>query len=1688
MKKIRKRNARKFTVYLLLCTIIFMHVSSIFPHTYLHAVPNKPIVDQQQQEDVVIEDETIVTQETVENEQELNEIKSSKNDEEKSDDTLQDPTEEQMKEEVTEESDNEIEETKEENIQEIPTIDEESLEVTEQREEEKTDTVEEEAPVEVLNDFNSFPHLLITEISPNSKGGGTDYYEYFELYNNTTQQLHLNHYSFYYNYTDSDKEIAFQLPAVVMDSKESLVIWYNANDKTLEEFNNNFDTNLSSEQIVELKDSNFPGFANGGNRGIIVRNQLNEQVISAEYASGESDNNGAVIEFKYPQSETTMEKWHTLVEPTPGIINIEQVPNQPVEVPEIVEDTESPIIEHTPVTEVDAFNPITIEAIIKDNIAIPSATLYIKTEEEETYRSYVMSGDNHTYTVDVPGEYIHANISYFIEATDGLNTSKTDSFEVEVQKEEVDYDKVPELLVTELVPDSTNVGSADGYEFIEIYNNTDKPVNFKDYQMQYRYGTDPESDIVWPAVPNDVIIQPKQTLVFWVINGQNDQKTVADFNAIYGSNLVEGKDIVRIYTAGMANSGVRGLIVATNAGRELSIAYYNEVEGIDDTHKDKGIVYKFPVDGSNIMSKLSAGTTNATPGTVEVFQVPSQTVTKEEDTKAPVIQNVTEATEIVQTSDIHLEAIVEDETEVKTVEVFYRTNSQEEYQSKLLEQDYNDRMYHHLIYSPEIIAKEYVEYYFVASDGTNETKSETYRVKIINTLDTSSLRMNVKNGDMISGEYVLKGTSAQDEYNQVDLFIDNELVEEATYQAIEHTAYLAFEVSGVNTYFQNGVTIGDEVIHIFDDWIAQWETITVPVSPNQLMIGDNIMTIRAGNKASPWEGDEGENRDDYNLRNVRLVLSDGTIIRDSQKDNPETVYDMGDDGTDRILENFTFSISNEMASSKAFVWNTTAVPDGEHTITVTDQDETIEAEILVDNTAPVITSSIKDGDEFKGNFTITSDIKDAIAGVKESSVWLDGKEIEVPYSTSSGALESGTHELTIVAEDNIGNKNREVIQFIIVEENPNMPVNTSPNHSVGDPVLRVEVSDPMSDDVDVTFYEGYQYTTNNRENMKAYSNATDMEPPNVQIPADENIFEAKSIDLTSELDGEYFITDSSTQFPYHRFEVTVNPEVDVEDRVELIWKGNSFQGRKVTMYAWNVQTSKWEAIDDYIAGEDDFELKGYVKVSDFVVDNKINVIIQDEIPASKEEYDYTFVWMSDTQYYSESYPHIYDQQTKWIVDNQENMNIEYVIHTGDLVDEADQEYQWINADNYMKTLDDNNIPYGVLAGNHDVSQKTNDYTAYYNYFGANRFENRPYYGGSYLNNRGHYDLISINGNDFIMVYLGWGIDEEGIAWMNDVLKAHPNRIAILNFHEYLQATGTRHPIGEKLYEEVVVPNKNVVAVLSGHYHESQTLIDEIDDDGDGITDRQVYQMLADYQAGPEGGQGYMRLLHFDQDNNRVMVNTYSPYLDDYNYYDNDLYPGKDEFVIDLDLTLKEKRVATDYFAVNIFTDNKIGQVENVRSGETAEVTWTGLVEGQTYSWYTTVTDKHTGSTTSDIWTFVKGEDDQISNPPIEEEEEDPEVPTNPPKPTEPILPNQPSTNEGVTDNGGDSESTTTNPSQVTNDNEEDRDSSTEEMNQDNNQIKLPHTTTTMYTIMLIGFILMCGGMTWLALQKKQKIQ
>ena len=111
--------------------------------------------------------------------------------------------------------------------------------------------------------------------------------------------------------------------------------------------------------------------------------------------------------------------------------------------------------------------------------------------------------------------------------------------------------------------------------------------------------------------------------------------------------------------------------------------------------------------------------------------------------------------------------------------------------------------------------------------------------------------------------------------------------------------------------------------------------------------------------------------------------------------------------------------------------------DGKHVITVKDTDEEVKANVLVDNTAPVIETNIEDGKEFKGAFEINVTATDEIAGIDSIKVMLDDKEISTPYKTSSSMLAAGEHTLTMIATDKVGNKKEQTIHFTVVDENPN---------------------------------------------------------------------------------------------------------------------------------------------------------------------------------------------------------------------------------------------------------------------------------------------------------------------------------------------------------------------------------------------------------------------------------------------------------------------------------------------------------------------------------------------------------------------------------------------------------------------------------------------------------------------------
>jgi hypothetical protein len=1446
------------------------------------------------------------------------------------------------------------------------------------------------------------PKLLITELVPNSANiGKSDGYEFIEIYNNSNQPISLQDYQMIYRYPASDNkaDVIWKFDDnKTIPAQSSLVVWIkngSNEEKTIADFNNIYNSAISEDKMTTIHSD---GMANTAERTIIIADQFNNEISSARYVKEDVVENKG-IQYKVFNHQPQLVNIGLSNPANPEKILEGQVPAEPVQVNH---DNQPPVITHTPVTEGKWQEDIKIEANVSDNEEVVSVVLSYRFQENGEYKSIPMeliNAETNTYSAIISKESILTNeVFYKIQAFDGTQTAETAEQKITIESESFDMQKLPPLLITELVPDSTNVNGLDGYEFIEIYNNSSKDIHLKDYKLHYRYPMDgPEADLVWGAEKEDIILPSGKTMVFWIINKGNQDKTVADFNTHYGTQLVENENIAKIYSNGMSNTNHNGIAIATNTGHDIVVAYYNDEPNVKDTAADKGILYTFPKDGSLNMKKYSSAKENATPGQVAPVQVPNQPVILPEDNEKPAFEDLTTQKQVSEYENIQLLFDAKDNQQVKTVRLFYKHNEAAEYKAVDLIQDFNDNLYHYTIYSPELIGKTFIEYYLIISDGTNDVTTEKQKISIIQEEKQQGIRLNVTDETILNKTAVIKASS--NGITSTTIEIDSKDVTAETKPALEDQAYFAVDVKKTNLYFKNGITIGDEVLLIFDDTINQYVTLTVPIDSKYFEKGrGTTISVRSGTKVSPFDQESEENRDDFYIKNARLVLKDGTVLYDSNYTNPEKEISVGDGASSQETVDFTFTIPDEKYNAKAYVWDTTKVAEGTHIIKATDGKNTVTANVKVDNTAPVMLPSIEEGKEYKGEFTIHAETKDEIAGVSKVEATLDGKPITLPLTTSSAELSKGKHTLTFTAVDHAGNSASKTVTFSTVEEHPFSPEVLSPKHQEGkastSPKLKVKVSDPTKDNLHVTFFKGYQYKSGEKENLSFYQNNVDREPPKEMIPHGETALTDEELKKLEKADSQYVTTKSTAQFPYQRFQVKLDKEIDANDEIELNWEGKSLLGRKVTMYAWNYTTNKWEALSWKVAENDEnFTLQGTVKGTDYIKDQTVQVMVQDEI-ASTPQFNYTFVWMSDTQYYSESYPHIFKRMTEWIAEKQQELNIKYVFHTGDLVDVAEDEVQWNHANDAMSILDKQNIPYGVLAGNHDVGHKTGDYNQYSKYFGEERFKGKDYYGESYKNNRGHYDLISVNGNDFIMIYMGWGVSDEDIAWMNQVLAKYPDRMAILNFHEYLLVSGNRSPIGNKIYEEVVIPNKNVIAVLSGHYHDSETLVDEVDDNKDGTTDRKVYQMLADYQGGPEGGQGFMRLLHVNPVENKIYVKTYSPYLNRYNYYDSTTYPGKDEFVIDMNLQPQEKVVATDKFEVNVFTDEKIGEVAQVKDNEIAEVEWKNLSEGKEYGWYVIVSDDFKGKSRSNIWTFTT--DKQIVNPGSESNSEGANNPSNNP--------------------------------------------------------------------------------------------
>ncbi len=343
--------------------------------------------------------------------------------------------------------------------------------------------------------------------------------------------------------------------------------------------------------------------------------------------------------------------------------------------------------------------------------------------------------------------------------------------------------------------------------------------------------------------------------------------------------------------------------------------------------------------------------------------------------------------------------------------------------------------------------------------------------------------------------------------------------------------------------------------------------------------------------------------------------------------------------------------------------------------------------------------------------------------------------------------------------------------------------------------------------------------------------------------------------------------------------------------------------------------------------------------------------------------DFSIVVLPDTQYYcSQRYDGLAEMfiaQTQWIVEQRQALNIVYVMHVGDLVDSGDDDpEQWLVADEAMSLLEDpvttglaDGIPYGIAVGNHDQSPNGDPLgsTDYYNsYFGAERFQDRAYYGGHLGDdNDDHYHLFTASGMDFIVLELEYdqdGEDDAVLPWAADLLSTYEDRRAIVSAHYVVDESGVLSDQGQRIYDNLGQQD-TLFLMHGGHLTAEVWRSDPVGQDGT------LYTLMADYQFDGNGGDGWLRVMTFSPRAGEIHVRTYSPWLDQYQTDDDS------DFVLPYDMDSTPFQL--------------LGTVE-AASGSLASIAWEGLEPNSAYQWYAQASDGANVAASS-TWSFTTGE-------------------------------------------------------------------------------------------------------------------
>ncbi len=245
---------------------------------------------------------------------------------------------------------------------------------------------------------------------------------------------------------------------------------------------------------------------------------------------------------------------------------------------------------------------------------------------------------------------------------------------------------------------------------------------------------------------------------------------------------------------------------------------------------------------------------------------------------------------------------------------------------------------------------------------------------------------------------------------------------------------------------------------------------------------------------------------------------------------------------------------------------------------------------------------------------------------------------------------------------------------------------------------------------------------------------------------------------------------------------------------------------------------------------------------------------------------FSIVWITDTQYLSESYPTYFNNLCQWIVNNKDAYNVQMVIHTGDIINDDANLTEWANANESMSILLNNDVPYCWDAGNHDYDSSCwvgNQFTA----FNPQAMQSKPYWVSDDfegMNTAVHFD---VNGWDCLIINIAYHANDSVLAWANNLLNAYPQSHAIVATHAFINQQCNYDSWALNFKKTVLDTHSNVFLTLNGHYHPAAGNRTEVGG---------RYELLYNQQDSKnETGADSARILTFNTDKGTIDAQTYN---------------------------------------------------------------------------------------------------------------------------------------------------------------------------------------------------------------------